>query len=103
MADNEQKKPDTSAENIFRVEGGKYIHNNVEVDKDEFDKRKTEADAAIRSARPTLPNKEKRSTAERKAAAFSELKKGGEVKFASDRVKRIDGIAQRGKTRGRVG
>jgi|Laugrespbdmm15dd_1035085.scaffolds.fasta_scaffold19925_4 hypothetical protein len=102
MADNEQKKPDTSAENIFRVEGGKYIHNNVEINKDEFDKRKAEADAAIRSARPA-PKEKPRSTADRKAAAFSELKKGGEVKFASDRVKRIDGIAQRGKTRGRVG
>ena len=84
------------AENMFRVEGGKYIHNNVEINKDEFDKRKAEVDAAIRSARPTSNKEKPRSTADRKADAFSELKKGGAVKSASARA---DGIAIRGKTR----
>ena len=85
------------AENMFRVEGGKYIHNNVEISKDEFDKRKAEADAAIRSARPTSNKEKPRSTADRKADAFSELKKGGKVSSASSRA---DGCVQRGKTRG---
>jgi len=87
---------DTPAENIFRVEGGKYIHNNVEINKDEFDKRKAEADAAVRSARPTSNKEKPRSTADRKADAFSEFKKGGKVKSASARA---DGCAIRGKTR----
>jgi hypothetical protein len=87
------------AENMFRVEGGKYIHNNVEISKDEFDKRKAEADAAIRSARPTSNKEKPRSTADRKADAFSDLKKGGKVKSTASRG---DGIAQRGKTKGRM-
>ena len=87
------------AENMFRVEGGKYIHNNVEISKDEFDKRKAEADAAIRSARPTSNNEKPRSTADRKADAFSDLIKGGKVKSTASRG---DGIAQRGKTKGRM-
>jgi len=87
---------DTPAENIFRVENGKYIHNNVEISKDEFDKRKAEADAAVRSVRPTSNKEKPRSTADRKAAAFSELKKGGAVKSASARA---DGCCIRGKTR----
>ena len=85
------------AENMFRVEGGKYIHNNVEISKDEFDKRKAEADAAIRTVRPTANKEKPRSTADRKADAFSELKKGGKVSSASSRA---DGCVQRGKTRG---
>ena len=84
------------ADNMFRVEGGKYIHNNVEISKDEFDKRKAEADAAIRSARPTSNKEKPRSTADRKADAFSDLKKGGMAKSASARA---DGCAVRGKTR----
>jgi hypothetical protein len=87
------------AENMFRVEGGKYIHNNVEISKDEFDKRKAEADAAVRSARPTSTKEKPRSTADRKADAFSDLKKGGKVKSTASRG---DGIAQRGKTKGRM-
>jgi len=87
------------AENMFRVEGGKYIHNNVEISKDEFDKRKAETDSAIRSNRPTLNKEKPRSIADRKADAFSEFKKGGKVSSASTRA---DGIAQRGKTKGRM-
>ena len=86
-----------AAENIFRVEGGKYIHNNAEISKEEFDKRKAEADAAIRAMRPTTNKEKPRSFQDRKADAFSELKKGGKVSSASSRG---DGIAQRGKTRG---
>ena len=89
----------TPAENIFRVENGKYIHNNVEVSKEEFDKRKAEADAAIRAVRPTGGKEKPRSLSDRKADAFSELKKGGAVKSASSRA---DGCAQRGKTRGKM-
>ena len=88
--------PVPAAENIFRVENGKYIHNNVEVDKVEFDKRKAEADAAIRTVRPTANKEKPRSTADRKADAFSDLKKGGMAKSASARA---DGCAVRGKTR----
>jgi hypothetical protein len=87
---------DTPAENVFRVEGDKYIHNNVEISKEEFDKRKDEADAAIRANRPSSTKSKPRSVEDRKADAFSELKKGGAVKSASARA---DGIAIRGKTR----
>lgn len=89
----------TPAENIFRVENGKYIHNNVEISKEEFDKRKAEVDAAFRSNRPSSTKSKPRSIEDRKADAFSELKKGGIVKSASSRA---DGCAQRGKTRGKM-
>lgn len=91
--------PTPTAENIFRVENGKYIHNNAEISKEEFDKRKAAADAAIRAVRPTTNKEKPRSLTDRKADAFSELKKGGKVSSASQRA---DGCAQRGKTRGMI-
>jgi hypothetical protein len=89
----------TPAENIFRVVDGKYVHNNEEISKAEFDKRKAETDDAIRTMRGTGKSNKPMTMEERKAKAFSDIdgmKKGGSVKSASARA---DGCAIRGKTR----
>ena len=91
------------SENVFRVVDGKYIHNNEEISKAEFDKRKSETDAAIRTMRGASADSKQSNKPttieERKAKAFTEMdgmKKGGAVKSASARA---DGCAIRGKTR----
>ena len=87
------------AENVFRVTDGKYTHNNEELSKDEFDKRKAEADNAMRTMRGSGQSNKQMTPAERKAKAFSEMdgmNKGGKVRTASQRA---DGCAIRGKTR----
>jgi hypothetical protein len=98
---------DTPAENFFRVVDGKYLHNNEEVSKEEFDRRKADVDTRIQELR-TAPTKgaedledfaaeaKARMDARRKAAG---KKAGGAIRSASSRA---DGIAQRGKTRGKM-
>ena len=95
-----------AAQNTFRVVDGKYVHNNEEISKAEFDKRKADVDSAIRNIRGSSnssgQNSKSMTPEERKAKAFAEMdgmKKGGKVKSASSRG---DGIAQRGKTKGRM-
>jgi hypothetical protein len=75
---------DTAAQNVFRVVGGKYIHNNEEVSKAEFDKRKADTDSAMRTVRGSSADSGQRSKPmtlqERKEKAFTEvdgMKKGG--------------------------
>ena len=87
------------AENVFRVVDGKYVHNNEEISKEEFDKRKAAVDQAMGISRDVSGKRARPSMAERKAAAESEFKRGGKVSSASSRA---DGIAQRGKTKGRM-
>ena len=92
---------DTSmpAENVFRVTDGKYTHNNEELSKAEFDKRKAETDNAMRTMRGSGQGNKQMTPAERKAKAFAEMgemKNGGKVRSASQRA---DGCAMRGKTR----
>jgi hypothetical protein len=95
MADTEYVP---QAENIFRQANGKFFHNNEELSQDEFNKRKSATDEAMRQLRGTRPVA--RSKADRKKSAFEELdssmKAGGKVKSASSRA---DGCAIRGKTR----
>jgi hypothetical protein len=74
------------AENVFRVVDGKYIHNNEEISKAEFDKRKADTDNAIRTIRGSSDSTQRSkpmTMEERKAKAFSEvdgMKKGGMAK-----------------------
>ena len=87
------------SENTFRVVNGKYVHNNEEISKAEFDKRKAETDNAMRTMRGSGQSAKPMTVSERKAKAFSDLdgmKSGGKVSSAS---KRADGCAIRGKTR----
>jgi len=72
--------------NVFRIVDGKYVHNNEEISKEEFYRRKAEADSAMREMRG-LPSSSVRgkepSFEERRAKAFQDLegmKKGGAVK-----------------------
>ena len=94
------------SENTFRVVDGKYIHNNEELSKAEFDKRKAETDDAMRTIRGSSANSNRGSKPmtleERKAKSFADIdgmKNGGKVSSASFRA---DGCAQRGKTKGRM-
>ena len=76
----------TTSQNTFRVVNGKYVHNNEEISKAEFDKRKADTDAAIRNIRGTSDSTQRSkpmTMEERKAKAFSEvdgMKKGGMAK-----------------------
>jgi hypothetical protein len=76
----------TASQNTFRVVNGKYVHNNEEISKAEFDKRKADTDAAIRNIRGTSDSTQRSkpmTMEERKAKAFSEvdgMKKGGMAK-----------------------
>ena len=73
----------TASQNTVRVVNGKYIHNNEEVSKTEFEKRKADTDTAIRNIRgssDSTPRNKPMTMEERKAKAFSEvdgMKKGG--------------------------
>jgi hypothetical protein len=93
--------------NDFRIVDGKHFHNNEEVSPDVYKERQAAADQAIKdfknASTPGLEDLEDfaaeakaRANARRKAAG---KKAGGTVKSASSRA---DGIAQRGKTRGRM-
>ena len=90
------------AEMVLRQQDGKYFVNNNEVSKQEFDKSNQQSDQAMGIKRDAAGKRTRPSPEERRRAAMSELdgmKKGGKVSSAS---KRADGIAQRGKTRGRM-
>ena len=70
----------TASQNTFRVVNGKYVHNNEEVSKAEFEKRKVEVDNAMNTMRGTSQRGKPMTMEERKAKAFSEvdgMKKGG--------------------------
>jgi hypothetical protein len=93
--------------NDFRIVDGKHFHNNEEVSPDVYKERQAAADQAIKDFKnaptPGLEDLEDfaadakaRAAARRKAAG---KKAGGTIKSASSRA---DGIAQRGKTRGRM-
>ena len=93
---------DTPAEMVLRQQDGKYFVNNNEVSKQEFDKSNQQSDQAMGIKRDATGKRIRPSPEERRRAAMSELdgmKKGGKVSSAS---KRADGIAQRGKTKGRI-
>lgn len=92
--------------NDFRIVNGKHIHNNEEVSPEVFKERQAAADKALKGFRdaPTpgfedledfAASAKARAAAKRKADG----KKAGGVVSAS---KRADGIAQRGKTKGRM-
>jgi hypothetical protein len=76
----------TASQNTFRVVNGKYIHNNEEVSKAEFEKRKADVDTTIRSIRGSSDSTQRSkpmTMEERKAKAFAEvdgMKKGGMAK-----------------------
>jgi hypothetical protein len=93
--------------NHFRVVDGKYTHNNEEVSQEEYRRRQAAADKAIKDFKeaPTpgfedmdadMKGFRERAEARRKAAG---KKAGGAIKSASSRA---DGVAQRGKTKGRM-
>ena len=96
-----------SSANDFRVVDGRYIHNNEEISKEEFDKRRAAANQAMQDLRssPTpgfegaddaMKRLREQAEARRKATG---KKAGGVIKSASSRA---DGCAQRGKTKGRM-
>lgn len=62
---------DISSENVFREVNGKYMHNNQEVSKADFDRRKAAADAQMQRMRG--PDRSKMSPKDRARSAFSEL------------------------------
>jgi hypothetical protein len=78
-----------SSQNVFREVGGKYMHNNEEVSKQEFDRRRAAADTQMQRMRG--PDRSKMSPQDRARSAFKELdaeierkpyKKGGEACYA---------------------
>lgn len=93
--------------NDFRVVDGRYIHNNQEVSQEEYRRRQAAADKAINDFKnaPTPGFEDLEDfAAEAKARAAARRqatgkKAGGIIKSASSRA---DGIAQRGKTKGRI-
>jgi hypothetical protein len=90
------------AENVFRVVDGRYMHNNEEISKAEFDRRKAETDNAMGAMRQSGQRSKPMTMEERKAKAFADMgnmKKGGKVSSAS---KRADGCATKGKTKGKM-
>jgi hypothetical protein len=87
------------AENVFRIVDGKYLHNNEEISKAEFDRRKAEIDNAMRGSKQ---RSKPMTMEERKSKAFDDIssyKKGGMVSSAS---KRADGCITKGKTKGKM-
>ena len=62
---------DISSENVFREVNGKYMHNNQEVSKADFDRRKAAADAQMQRMRG--PDRSKMSPKDRARSAFGEL------------------------------
>jgi len=91
MADNPMP-----SENTFRVVDGKYIHNNEELSKAEFDKRKAETDDAIRTMRGSGKSNKPMTLEERKSKAFDDI---SGMKNGGSASSRADGCAIRGKTR----
>ena len=92
----------TPAENVFRIVDGKYMHNNEEISKAEFDRRKAETDTAMNAMRGTGQRSKPMTMEERRSKAFDDMssyKKGGKVSSAS---KRADGCITKGKTKGRM-
>jgi len=87
------------AEIVLRQQDGKYFVNNNEVSKEDFDKANQQSDQAIGIKRDATGKRIRSSQEERKRAAMSEFKHGGKVSSASARA---DGIAQRGKTKGKI-
>jgi len=89
---------------VGQIKDGKYTINGQEVSKEEYFQRKAEEQQAVREkyAEPTPGLEDLESfAAEVKSRKKPVAKKaGGAVKSASARA---DGIAQRGKTRGRMG
>jgi hypothetical protein len=80
---------DISSENVFREVNGKYMHNNQEVSKADFDRRKAAADSQMQRMRS--PDRSKMPAKDRARSAFDELdaeiqkkpyKKGGKVGYA---------------------
>lgn len=101
----------TPAENVFRVVDGKYMHNNEEISKAEFDRRKAETDNAMGAMRGSGQRSKPMTMEERKAKAFADMgnmKKGGKVKKmasggkVSSASKRADGCVTKGKTKGKM-
>ena len=99
------------AENVFRVVDGRYMHNNEEISKAEFDRRKAETDNAMGAMRGSGQRSKPMTMEERKAKAFADMgnmKKGGKVKKmasggkVSSASKRADGCATKGKTKGKM-
>ena len=88
---------------VGQIKDGKYTINNQEVSKEEYFRRKAEEQQAVREkhAEPTPGFEDLESfAAEVKSRKKPVAKKaGGKVSSASARA---DGIAQRGKTRGRM-
>lgn len=80
---------DMPSQNVFRAVGGKYMHNNEEISKQEFDRRKAAADAQMQRMRG--PDRSKMAPKDRARSAFDELnaeiekkayKKGGAACYA---------------------
>jgi hypothetical protein len=101
----------TPAENVFRVVDGRYMHNNEEISKAEFDRRKAETDNAMGAMRGSGQRSKPMTMQERKAKSFSDmegLKKGGKIKKmasggkVSSASKRADGCITKGKTKGKM-
>jgi hypothetical protein len=88
-AEGGSAESDISSENVFREVNGKYMHNNQEVSKADFDRRKAAADTQMQRMRG--PDRSKMSPKDRARSAFSELdaeiekkpyKKGGAACYA---------------------
>ena len=84
---------------VLRQQDGKYFVNNNEVSKEAFDKANQQSDQTMGITRDAAGKRTRPSMEERKRVGMSEFKHGGKVSSASSRA---DGIAQRGKTRGRM-
>lgn len=81
--------PDTdiiASENVFREVDGRYLHNNEEISREEFMRRKAAVDKLMGTNRPT-GRPTPRTVEDRRKSAFSEIefKRGGKVK--SSRLK----------------
>lgn len=88
-AEGGSAESDISSENVFREVNGKYMHNNQEISKADFDRRKAAADAQMQRMRGA--DRSKMPAKDRARSAFDDLnaeiekkpyKKGGRACYA---------------------
>lgn len=81
MADN------ASMADVFRVTpDGKYVYNNQEISKQEFDRLRAESSGQIRRDRPSMQNRvplKDRPRLSFDESATSEYKKGGKISLGA--------------------
>lgn len=75
-----------ASENVFREVDGRYIHNNEEISREEFLRRKAAVDKLMGTNRPT-GRTTPRTIEDRRKSAFDEIsfKRGGRAKVSREK------------------